>query len=1406
MDGEVSASALSIKASPHVDYQYFRSNGSLVRVKVTHNRALDLKYVFWSDLRICFPGIVRVQHGDVVVTFMRKEDENRLKPFRIEYIPGEILDVIYRSSTPSHQSTSSGRSSTNFSVSSNNSTPIDNHLENNPLHSATVSEETKHPSKSSLVNRNRDELSQMDDSKLASLISLAAKEFLAEKALAAFLTAPHSKESAQSQTLQHQKQRNTKTSAMEPTLSSSSSLEFSNDSEYDAVDKHSGDFDSEENSPPAVLHTSESDNSKTRALSAIDSIIEGTATRSSDRTVNSLPKVRNSRSLGNLGNIADPMDDRIPPGQLHTRDRPDITIIRNLMPPEGANEEDKNEFETMRRAIMYCFYMFCSFLKSTTEGQLLQSDKRCQILARILKDVNDRLPQDHTLRHQLDLIKRDTVRTRTLFRKMRPEFLQSKADQITGIHFGVFQHLEQKLFVILPESDSPEDGFRLHFLCECCQLTRMDSDKDDKNHDNKSTQKEKVTPPHQIHLSKHEGYRLRYTEEFVARYGYHMWTLLQLLLNGYKDHGVTIPPLARGSALFRKVMIAINYIESEPDSGDLEGSWDFSRVSEFYVPVSVSKEGSVGSLFRIITKEGYAKWVCFEHYRERFPENDYRILQKTLKTFFYNEALGAVLVSLSSREEANEFYEAIVKATNLQELGMELNWDASEQDIKDLQSVLPRTTAVSIKIFVLYERHKVDKAVAATFKDQTRGIDIHNPDYALGHYKTNLIKQVIDNRRLQAFHLDIIDHSDHPDFEESLNMTLRNMTSFENWSPDKTNPALCDMIRTAGPSALTKLSFNTPTLERGFFFVNSAIKPDDGMVMLKAMVNYREQVSDRGGNGDAHKSMRIQHWTSNALKFTNKLEKLWLDVRTPRDTGTLQQLIEMNPHLKKLKVTTETNTFYKIYEAVQKAVVVWKHKVPMKLVLKGGQDMTLTWSELVVPPERKQDQAISLEYSAGASNINTVLMFFGYMITHLKCLDFSNLDVKTLEACTRSRGSNIMHLEVNILGLSKKGLEDLAKVVYRSLESMSQLSSRFSLHLCPVNGVRSDWAKIADFLVMMGPKVDELVIYCSSVDGTAFETFLERVTPKDLPLLESLIINGTVGMSTHGPIDETIERSSTGSITTLTNAIIAAGMLEQRIKKSSPTSTYLPPNAANGNTSDKSTSSHLSAKFLPWLRSFVSELPLQKIGLNGVLLETEEWRSVLSKIDFSELQILDLKDSMMTMAMLYELPSHFPKYDRFSTTASPIASCRMVQKRTAWPPINSMTVTTLNGLSYLEHYYGELNNGISETQTTSVLGGVKASKITTTFAISERRRRRTVKLKEWSNGEPFAFEIVPRDEHGQLRGQGHLNQRQYAPEKKHTCPVHRVWLPSILDYKLGRYEKAMIQNAIRALLIGCEVD
>ena len=65
----------------HGDYQTFRSHGTLVRLKARTGHLIASvplsKYIFWSDLRVAFPGILRVQHEDIIATYMRDDNERR---------------------------------------------------------------------------------------------------------------------------------------------------------------------------------------------------------------------------------------------------------------------------------------------------------------------------------------------------------------------------------------------------------------------------------------------------------------------------------------------------------------------------------------------------------------------------------------------------------------------------------------------------------------------------------------------------------------------------------------------------------------------------------------------------------------------------------------------------------------------------------------------------------------------------------------------------------------------------------------------------------------------------------------------------------------------------------------------------------------------------------------------------------------------------------------------------------------------------------------------------------------------------------------------------------------------------------------------------------------------------------
>ncbi|KAF9576636.1 NADH:ubiquinone oxidoreductase [Mortierella alpina] len=80
-------------------YQSFRHapDARPVKIPTARHPATGEYYVIWSDITDCFPGVVRVQHGEYFVPLLRNQDLYRIKPHGIRCHPGIVLDIIYSS-------------------------------------------------------------------------------------------------------------------------------------------------------------------------------------------------------------------------------------------------------------------------------------------------------------------------------------------------------------------------------------------------------------------------------------------------------------------------------------------------------------------------------------------------------------------------------------------------------------------------------------------------------------------------------------------------------------------------------------------------------------------------------------------------------------------------------------------------------------------------------------------------------------------------------------------------------------------------------------------------------------------------------------------------------------------------------------------------------------------------------------------------------------------------------------------------------------------------------------------------------------------------------------------------------------------------------------------------------------
>ncbi|KAG0203350.1 hypothetical protein BGX31_003388 [Mortierella sp. GBA43] len=101
-----------------------------------------------------------------------------------------------------------------------------------------------------------------------------------------------------------------------------------------------------------------------------------------------------------------------------------------------------------------------------------------------------------------------------------------------------------------------------------------------------------------------------------------------------------------------------------------------------------------GNLFRTANAEGYVRWVCVDHFRGIYPEKEAESLRAILKspTDSFHGRHGRVVVTLDSREKANQFYRGFERVKSIYGLQIQLHWDMiTRDDLKKLRDTLAKT-------------------------------------------------------------------------------------------------------------------------------------------------------------------------------------------------------------------------------------------------------------------------------------------------------------------------------------------------------------------------------------------------------------------------------------------------------------------------------------------------------------------------------------------------------------------------------------------------------------------------------------------------------------------------------------------------------------------------------------------
>ncbi|KAK3825546.1 MAG: armadillo-type protein [Benniella sp.] len=207
--------------------------------------------------------------------------------------------------------------------------------------------------------------------------------------------------------------------------------------------------------------------------------------------------------------------------------------------------------------------------------------------------------------------------------------IQENVQDTAAMVFTELVHPFQHLFIALPfeYNSGSYNGFRLFFLCE---------------HGQRSTAENRA-PLSNIHLARHEGYKLQDPNDFFKDYASYLVSIFYILKNGITSPGLNIPSLSHTTLADGVVEVqdilklsdntiqslmneTISYMHNQgyQDSMkrmnsrlalDVIESTDLHPVLRY---LKCYRRNGLGNLRQVITS-GKFKWVCTDHSRERYP-------------------------------------------------------------------------------------------------------------------------------------------------------------------------------------------------------------------------------------------------------------------------------------------------------------------------------------------------------------------------------------------------------------------------------------------------------------------------------------------------------------------------------------------------------------------------------------------------------------------------------------------------------------------------------------------------------------------------------------------------------------------------------------------------------------------
>ncbi|KAF9584154.1 hypothetical protein BGW38_007398, partial [Lunasporangiospora selenospora] len=874
------------------------------------------------------------------------------------------------------------------------------------------------------------------------------------------------------------------------------------------------------------------------------------------------------------------------------------------------------------------YHQLCtSYFEALGKGQLIQTERISDSMDKHFTSLQTEMDKNRTLQDQLfEMQQRLQQQMQTNQQQLvqlqqqaldRLAIIQNRTQAILTQTYELHEYPIPRLFIVLPKLTRRRDmvfnlfttPFRLYFLCECGEHTMSES----------------TNIPHKIHMAKHEGYDVGKPKEFFEKYGSYILAMMQMVKFVIGVAGIVVPPLALSDVqdgietLQRNLDVSrdrigdlvdqtINLLTDQLDGGNesndgstgavdleklevLEGA-DLRQLESY---LKVKDEGRVlGNLYRIVTTVGHVKWVCIDHYRENYRLTAVQQLRDVVEenegTFI--EETGHVNISLRSSTLAKQFYDALVKARGVQVLEITLQWNATMDDLRAFAAAVTAANVIHLTVDGQY-------------------FDGPALDYINRKRRFDPIARLLSNGRIQSITLDGLGDFFKRVTDSSISIASQLRVLDFGWERYTRGNAFHSGLTTVLKHchSLVELRLYSYNLSSDFAFIAKNTRHLDNPALVILHDEYSSLTIDVLRGQIQAVSMSI--YTYNALDHHSTtpffqgghLTGLSIDMILPQDGyGPLANIMDWNPKLTEIRAVSKLDLSLHIINLIMST---------RQDILSEGHMSGLYKFELVDTSQRRSTCACivnfgetvdSIDLTTNISMRDTVAeetrvvlsgLFrqYGWSIESLETDDdFDHVLAEQLEIGTRERGSKLKSLQLHTNRLSLEGIKTMDKVIGRS-DCLQEFTTYLHLngppHLHSLSP--SNRSKLTGLLIHAG------------ADGLSVSQYPRISLARcDVPLLNTFIVWCDTGFSVSSDfarwIAAMVSPTETATLTSPAQPSIVSTRNTQRA----------------------------------WM-------PLRRIILEGMDLESEYWNIIIGAVDFVSLEELSFAWSNFSWAEIIAL-------------------------------------------------------------------------------------------------------------------------------------------------------------------------